>query len=260
MTQAVRCFSAILFTTFGLAACGDEGFVDDGEPFELTGVYANSFNQELILTQTTWGIYDIIESNNFSNRVVFRVQLPSSEAPVYGRIIYTEPDRRGGFFYCFEVSSTDSLSVARNAQVTVDASDPARGGCGDFPWAQAWPAVAIRGDYTLDDELHTITATAWQRPQERLRIVAWDNDRRYGVAQNPSDAPVHPSRYRLIEWVPAETQREDGTRAWWVCDTRDGFPTAAATYSSTTAADRSDPASGGCRGGPWDRIEPLPPS
>lgn len=237
-----------------VAACGDE---DDGAggPFELVGVYADSFARELVLTPSRWGDFSIIESDNRSNRLLFEALLSGATAPVYGRIVWTEPAEDGRFFYCFEVSSADSLDVARDARVQVDASDPARRGCGDFAWAQAWPAVDIRGRYVASTgDIHTVTATVWMRGEyELLGLAAWENDRAYVVAQNASNAVTEPNRYRLVEWAPADVDGE-----WFVCDVETGFETARAAYTSTLTADRADPASGGCRGEPWIRLR-LPP-
>lgn len=230
-------------------ACGAES--GDGGPFELVGVYANSFSEELVLTPTRWGDFSILESDNRSNRLLFEALLPGETAPVYGRIVWTEPAGDGRFFYCFEVSAADSLEAARDARVQVDASDPARRGCGDFAWAQAWPAVDIRGRYVASSgDVHTVTATVWMRgDDELLGLAAWDNELSYVVAQNASNALVEPDRYRLVEWVPANVEGE-----WFVCDVATGFETARAAYTSTLTADRTDPGSGGCRGDPWVRL------
>jgi len=243
-----------LCSSSGLGAgCGDEGDFD-GEPLEVAGAFANSFSEELVITTKRWGPYDVLEYDNFTNRVVFRTRPLDGSEPVFGRIVYTEPERRGSFFYCFEVTSTSSLEVARTAQVEVDASNPWEEGCGDFPWARAWAAVSIRGLWTIEGAMHTITATVWQRPDVTLEIVAWDNERRYGVAALPEDSAGDPAtnRYRLIEWTPAP-ETEAGP-SWFVCDTRENLATANAAITSSVAADRSDPATGGCRAGPWDRL------
>lgn len=238
----------------GLATpgCGDEA----GGPFELQGVYADSFSRELVLTPTRWADFSIVEYDNWANLVIFETTLANESNAIYGRIIWTEPARAGGFFYCFEVSRADSLDVARNARASADASDPARAGCGDFPWAQAWPAVDIRGRYRASTgDLHAVTATIWRRGEsELLGLAAWENERSYLVAQNASNSDVEPNRYRLVEWEPAEVEGE-----WYYCDVQTGFRTAQAAYTSTVSADRTDPASGGCRGRPWVRLEVFAP-
>lgn len=230
-------------------ACGDEG---DFEPVELMGVYANSFGREIVITEDRWADFTIRDVDNFANRVIFETTLPGQTRPIFGRIVWTEPDGRGAFFYCFEVSSAATIEVAREAQVSVDASNPRAGGCGEFPWAQAWPAVDIRGDY-LDDTgaRHTVTATVWRRPEGELALVAWENERSYAVLQNPADHPTDPGRHRRVEWVLAEGDRT------FFCDVVAGLATAAGAYTSTRTADRSDPLAGGCNDGPWGRLEPL---
>jgi len=234
------------------AGCGDE--VGPGGPFELVGVYANSFNQEVVITEAQWGSFEIRGYDNFANRMVFEAELERGEPPIFGRIVWTERDARGAFYYCFEVSSASTLAVARDAAARADATDPANGGCGDFPWARAWRAVDIRGTYETEPGVqHTVTATVWRRPDVELDIVAWENPREYLVARNPPDADSNPDRYRLVEWTSAEV---DG--AWFVCDVREDYPTAEAAYTSSIAADRRDPATGGCGGAPWHRLNPLP--
>lgn len=209
------------------------------------GIYANSFGQELVISDAAWGAYRILDVNNTANRMVFEATIDSVTS--FGRIVWTEPSQRGTIDYCFEVISTPDVELARNSTSRADASNPAVSGCGNAPWARAWLAVDIWGEYAVDGATHTVTATVWQRPEGTLTLSAWGNAEARVIATSPGNALP----YRIVEWTPGPAEGE-----WWFCDVLDGFTDAREAFSSTVTADASAPTTDGCSGGPWSLLEP----
>ena len=93
------------------------------------------------------------------------------------------------------------------------------------------------------DEL--ITETAW----DRTTIVEFDNDARWVITQNPADDMFNPSKFNKIVWTQPEGER------LYYCWVDFGLDTAEAAKASTKTADASSPATGGCGGFAWTRLQ-----
>ena len=116
--------------------------------------------------------------------------------------------------------------------------------------------LAIVGDWSdIYGITHEISETRWTMvleafPDTQHEIVAYDNDLGALVAQNGATNPNYPGLWSRFEWV---WEAEGG---FWFCQTRIDAATEAEA-AATAAANRADPASGGCLGNPWDLASPL---
>src|SRR4051812_14441407 len=102
---------------------------------------------------------------------------------------------------------------------------------------------------------HTITPNEWkQGDDDRYRIVRWNADARYLIAENNSVGPASLGRWTRIDWVPL-----DGLPpyTWAFCFSAYEMKTAAAAESSMVA--KPDTLRGGCNGYPFTRMRAMSP-
>lgn len=100
---------------------------------------------------------------------------------------------------------------------------------------------------------HAITATEWrQGDDDRYRIVRWNADQRYLIAENGSSSPTSLGRWTRIDWL-----RLDGLPpyTWAFCFSAYEAPTAAAAESSMVA--KPDTPRRGCNGYPFTRMRAV---
>jgi hypothetical protein len=100
---------------------------------------------------------------------------------------------------------------------------------------------------------HVISPDEWrQGDDDRYRIVRWNTDARYLIAENNSVGPASLGRWTRIDWVPL-----DGLPpyTWAFCFSAYEMKTAAAAESSMVA--RSETPRGGCNGYPFTRMRAV---
>lgn len=108
--------------------------MQEPEPFPLVGQWASPFGEET-LTEDNWAFMTLVEHD--STLRVALTQNPADDAfnpSKYNKLVWTPPDATGSFYYCTVAFGLDTLGDARDAQDTSEATDPATGGCGGFPW------------------------------------------------------------------------------------------------------------------------------
>ena len=124
-----------MLAALAMPACGDEDDEPGTEMFELVGEWSSLFGDETI-TDTEWNGSAIVEFDEAMNFAVTQTPTSSQFKPgLFNKIEYTEPEN-DSFFYCFVDFGRDTAQEARTSTQTADASNPAVGGCGMFPWTQ----------------------------------------------------------------------------------------------------------------------------
>lgn len=113
------------------------------------------------------------------------------------------------------------------------------------------PPAYVLGSF-IDDYggHHTISAAEWkQGNDDRYRIVRWNADARYLIAENSSTGAASLGRWTRIDWV-----RLDGMPqyTWAFCFSAYQMKTAAAAESSMVA--KPDTPRSGCNGYPFTRM------
>ena len=239
----------ILPVSLVLVACGgtDEPAPHSPE-LEVTGAYSSLFGEEKI-TATKWGFTTIVEYDNEANVAI--TQNPADDMfnpSEFNRIVWTEKEANGAFYYCFVDFGMPSAEAAKTSTATFDASAPATGGCGGFPWTELYVPIEIEGRYHSNYggvELVSHRRFSFQN------VITFDNDTNTAITQSPPDDMFNPSKFSKIVW----TEKADGR--FFYCAVTFGEDTAEAATNTTEMADDTNPAEDGCGGFPWTELAPT---
>ena len=118
--------------SFAITACGDA--------LEIVGTYESNFGGEEVITEEAFGGTPIRFFDNDANVLVTQNAADSMFNPnLFNRIVWTEPEASGGFYYCFVDFGIATLEAAQTSTQTADASDPTNSGCGMFSWTRLDP-------------------------------------------------------------------------------------------------------------------------
>ena len=101
---------------------------------------------------------------------------------------------------------------------------------------------------------HTVNQHEWRHgSRSRYRIVKWNVDRQYFIAQNDSANPGDPGLWSRVDWIEL-----DGMRPWtWAyCMSAYKAPTADSA-EATRVVNRATPRTG-CNGFPFTRMKATP--
>lgn len=119
------------------------------DDFELIGVYDSSFGGVETITASTWSTASedfptvLTKIDSFDNDENFAVTQNAEDAEyspdAFNKVVWTEPDEVGAFFYCTVDFGLDTAEEAASSEETADASDPATSGCAGFSWTQLTP-------------------------------------------------------------------------------------------------------------------------
>lgn len=100
---------------------------------------------------------------------------------------------------------------------------------------------------------HEITESAWSQESTGFsalfHVESFDNDADFLVAQNDAANDYNADLFSRFDWV------EDGDGQLWYCQGVFDAATAA-DAESAPAPDRADPATTGCGGFPWSKLDP----
>lgn len=122
------------------------------------------------------------------------------------------------------------------------------------------PPPMVLGTFEDDYDIrYTISEREWfQHPRARYRIVRWNRQGQYLIAQNDAANPGEGGRWSRIDWMPLSGMRPF---TWGYCLSAFDAPSADAAEATTTAR-REDPRTG-CNGFPFSRMRvvsgKLPP-
>jgi len=116
------------------------------------------------------------------------------------------------------------------------------------------PPAYVLGSFVDDyGGHHTISAGEWkQGDDDRYRIVRWNADAHYLIAENSSTGPASLGRWTRIDWMRLENR---GPYGWAFCFSAYEMKTAAAAESSMVA--KTDTPRNGCNGYPFTRMRAL---
>lgn len=113
------------------------------------------------------------------------------------------------------------------------------------------PPAYVLGSFVDDyGGHHTINARAWKQGRnDEYRIVRWNADAHYLIAENNSTGPASLGRWTRIDWVKLENMAPYG---WAFCFSAYEMKTAAAAESSMVA--KAGTPRSGCNGYPFTRM------
>ena len=117
------------------------------------------------------------------------------------------------------------------------------------------PPVLVVGEFVDDyGSRYTITAREWfHQPAIRYRVVKWNLDEQYLIAQNAPSNTRSPNEWTRIDWMPLPDM---APYEWGFCLSSYDAPSAASAESSDVA--RSDRPKTGCNGFPFSRMRRVP--
>ncbi len=238
-----------------------EGPSCSADELAIIGVFADAFDTDHTVTDSTWTMVSIFGTSVFhimtyANSQTYLVAQNDS-ANTYNPDLWSRFDwttAGSDLWFCQTVYDAASEQAALDA-TPADDSDPSASGCGGFPWSQLLEPLAIRGQYTDDFATdHTVTQSDWTSSStygaSLYTITAYDNTAHYLVAQNDSTNTYSPDRWSRFDWTTV------GTDLWFCQTVYDAASEQAAL--DATPADDSDPSASGCGGFPWSQLlEPL---
>jgi hypothetical protein len=125
------------------SGCGDFPWTKMSTPIELTGTYSTQFDSTEVITPTTWdfGIETVIAAweNDENWAILQNPEEAETGANTFSKVVWTEPDAEGSFYYCTVAFGLETQEAAQNTEETADDSSPEDGGCGDFAWTKMTP-------------------------------------------------------------------------------------------------------------------------
>ena len=144
--------SATMIAALNLVACADDDAPKNSDEslstLEIVGKYANSFGGTETINEAVWktesdgfpAFYAKIDA--FDNQDNFAITQNSSDAEyspnAFNKIVWTEPDASGAFFYCTVAFGLASAEEAAATEDEADAGD-LESGCMNFSWTQLTP-------------------------------------------------------------------------------------------------------------------------
>lgn len=161
-----------LLTTFCLAlflfACATEK--KEQSPLEIIGTYEDGFNYTHVITATTWdqgdlGIFHITKYDNEKDFLVAQNDAVKSYNPgKWSRIDWVW---HADALYICQIAYDKDSAAAAEAENGADPTDPAQGGCNNYPWSELTPKTFTGAAGTAGSP-----AVAKDDP----RIMAWASD------------------------------------------------------------------------------------
>ena len=105
-------------------------------PLEVAGTWDDNYGGTTTISAADWGVSTIAKYNNALRYAI--VQAPADDQwnpSKFSKFVWT-PVESGVFFYCTIEYGKDTADDAENTTNVADATDPANGGCGGFPWTK----------------------------------------------------------------------------------------------------------------------------
>jgi len=129
-----------------LAACGapsDDAPSDTGggsptadAAIELLGTWSDNYGGTTAITTETWGADTVVRYDNAANWAVVQAPADAQYGPSkFSKLVWTQP-ASDAFWLCTVDFGLDTADAALATSKRADASKPAEGGCGGFPWTQ----------------------------------------------------------------------------------------------------------------------------
>ncbi len=228
----------------------ETGTEDTAPPAELAliGDWIDDWGTDVVITADAvifpWATQTI---HSFDNEAESLLAVDASgETDVWYRYDWTMQD--GTFWFCTAVfdgtSAEDAAGRADSDRAAYDAD-----GCGGFAFSQLLEPVAIRGSWTLPEDISLeVTKTTWTASEISGSIAAWSNDEQYVVVNYSTDFMITDQHIRR-DWVVVDDET-------YLCETS-VEPGTLAEAEALSRPDHSGPSTGGCHDNPWTLMSPT---
>lgn len=246
-----------LLVPFALTACDPAGPRDDDKKddetptgFELAGAWRNEFGGVEVIDEERWNDDAVVSFDSKANVAITQTSEDSEWSPgKFNRVVWTEP-KDGVAYTCTIEFGLDTKEDAEASTKVADATNPAEGGCADFPWTKIERIEAIELTGTWDTEFET-TEQIDSRRWDSSALVSFDNEANVAVTQNADDAEWNPGKFNKVVW----TEPKDGVA--YTCMVAFGQDSADAALGAEDTSDADDLDSG-CAGFSWTRLTLRP--
>lgn len=220
-------------------------------PIAVGGTWKSDYGTEFV-SSGKWAYMAMIRYDNAKRVAITRNPDNDPYNPgKFNRLVWTAPDAKG-FWYCQAEFGMATADLAEQSTKTVDGKDPAKGGCGGFPWTQLSPTPAIEttGAWSTNfGGTELIDSSAWGP----MAVVKYDNAKRVAVTRNAPNDKYNPGKFNKLAWTAPTAG------ALWYCYVDFGLATAELAAGSAKTADATAPDKGGCGGFPWTQLQALKP-
>ena len=117
--------------------CGGFPWTHWRRPLEIAGSYVTNWDETYQISAFAWGNHVVIDHDNDANWLIIQFSPDDEWNPnLFAKQVWTEPAPDGSFWQCTVVFDAESLAAVRADSSTPDATDPAEGGCGEYPWTK----------------------------------------------------------------------------------------------------------------------------
>jgi hypothetical protein len=117
------------------AGCGDFGLTKLSS-IETIGDWKTNFSTDELITGSTWSFAWLRAFENGENWAITQNPSDAQYGPgTFNKIVWTEP-KAGKWWYCTVDFGLETLDAAKKSSQTADDKDPAKSGCGNYPWTQ----------------------------------------------------------------------------------------------------------------------------
>jgi len=251
-------FRSIAMCILFLSACGEEETPDPG-PLTIIGSYADDFGQDHAVTDSSWiitgfgntSVFNFVSYDNTERTIIAHNAADNPFNPdLWSRFDWTTHE--GELWYCQSVIDGATEDDARAPAAAASDHSPDTTGCAGYAWSRVRTPLNIRGTYEdIYNGTHVITQTTWTQtyPTDTslFNITTFDNDAGIVIAQNDASNLHLPERWSRLDWVTNDA-------GVWYCQASSDSMTEGDAQAAT-APDRSDPATSGCSGYSWTRLE-----
>jgi len=233
------------------SADGADGTDGTGEEIAAKGAWDDNYGTTTTVTADKWGTATIVEFNNEEAWAV--VQLPEDDEfnpKKFSVYVWEHKDEMSGWWFCTASFGKDTAEDAKKAAVDMaNTDDPAKGGCGDFPWTEMREPIEIKGSYTDNyDGKPEVGTFKW----DTAAVIDSDNNENWAIVQLPKDDEFNPEKFSKYVWTEPG---EDGT--FFVCTVDFGKDSYDDAFNTDKKADDSDPAKSGCGDYAWTEFTPA---
>ncbi len=225
--------------------CGDFPWTNLRPAIEVHGDWHTNYGGVMSISSFMWDAATVSSYNNNSRTAITQNSADDEWSPsTFNVVQWTEP-MDGVFWVCTVDFGLETADDAATSAKVADASDPATGGCGDFPWTRLEPTLEVAGDWKNGaDATVKIDSDTWLG----AAIASYNNAGNWLVAKNAADAEANADKFKKIVW----TDVSEGTL--WYCVVADGLETEEEANSAKATADATAPDAGGCNDGPWTAL------
>ena len=233
------------------------------EALGIQGIYVDDYDSKHNIGDEQWkmimfGSPSVFHYSQFSNTNRFVIAQNDDandyNAGKWSRFDWTWTSGDTQLWFCQTAYAAESEADAL-ATAAADDTNPASSGCGGFAWSRL-DKPAISSIYVDDyDSKHNIGDEQWKMimfgSPSVFHYSQFSNTNRFVIAQNDDANDYNAGKWSRFDWTWTS-----GDTQLWFCQTAYAAESEADALA-TAAADDTNPASSGCGGFAWSRLDTL---